>query len=184
MSMPFIGQIRPMSFGFAPKGWAQCNGQLLPINQNQALYSVLGTTYGGDGSTTFGLPNMDTRSPLHIGSFNGNSYVPGESAGEAAYSLTGDEVPLHIHMLMADATTPETENSNSPDGGSVLGQSGGHSSDDPFPVNIYSTDLANLAKAAPAMVGNAGAGQPHENRQPFLALNFCIALQGIFPTRQ
>lgn len=180
MSEPFIGQIKVMSFAFPPRGWTQCNGQLLPINQNQALFSILATSYGGDGTTTFALPNMTGCAPMNMG----GNYNLGQRGGESYHSLAGAEVPQHTHTLMADATTDDSVNSNSPDGGSVLGQSGGQDSNGTqFAVNIYSTDTASLAKTTGAMVSNSGVSQWHENRQPYLVLNFCIALQGIYPSR-
>jgi microcystin-dependent protein len=164
MSEPFLGEIRPFSFGFAPKGWAMCNGQLLPINQNQALFSILGTTYGGDGRTTFALPNLQGRTPFHTG----NGFNLGQSSGEQAHTLNSNEMPGHTHAAVASANTANQAS----------------------PVNNYwavsQTYTAYASSAnetmAPQAVGAVG-GQPHENLSPFLVLNFCIALQGIFPSR-
>jgi microcystin-dependent protein len=164
MSEPFMTEIKIVSFNFAPKGWALCNGQLLPINQNQALFSLLGTTYGGNGQTTFGLPNLQGQVPIHIG----NGHTLGETAGQAAHTLTLSEMPQHIHFAQGTGTNGDTVIP----GGSVLGGGAG----------LYGP-AANLTSLLPASVTNVGGSQPHENRQPFLVLNFCIALQGIFPSR-
>jgi microcystin-dependent protein len=163
VSTPYMSEIKIMSFPFAPKGWAQCNGQLIPINQNQALFSLLGITYGGDGRTTFGLPNLQGRVPIHLG----NGFALGNLGGEQGHVLTIGEEPVHTHSVLATAT-----DGDSPiPAGNYLGASD----------NMYAP-LASPVNLAPATVANAGGGQPHENRQPFLVLNFCIALQGIFPT--
>jgi microcystin-dependent protein len=141
-----------------------CNGQLLPINQNQALFSLLGTTYGGDGQTTFALPNLRGRVALHIGS----GLIQGENLGEEAHTLTISEMPAHSHALQGT-----TNNANQPvPTGNLLATVG----------NVYTT-AQNLTTINPASVGNAGGSQPHTNMQPYLVLNFCIALQGIFPSR-
>ena len=156
-----------MSFNFAPKGWAQCNGQFLPINQNQALFSLLGTTYGGNGQTTFALPNLQGRVPMHIG----NGHIQGESAGEAAHTLTQSEMPQHLHTLGANTVDADTGNATAAPKGT------------PGAFNNGYRSATNLVAISPASVTNVGGGQPHENRQPFLTLNYCIALQGIFPSR-
>jgi microcystin-dependent protein len=164
MSEPFLGEIKVVSFNFAPKGWALCNGQLLPINQNQALFSILGTTYGGNGQTTFALPNLQARVPAHTGS----EVALGQSSGEFAHTLTTAELPAHTHPLHA---------------------SGQHASlDDPAgavwaaPSSPQYVGSGN-AVMHPSMVSTVGGSQPHENTQPYLVLNFVIALQGIFPSR-
>lgn len=164
MGTPYLSEIRIVSFNYAPKGWALCNGQLLPINQNQALFSLLGTTYGGDGRVNFALPDLRARTPIHMG----NGHTLGERGGEASHTLSISEVPTHTHVAEAagaDATTPI------PTGG-VLANAN----------NLYSSAQA-LTSLIPSTVANAGGSQPHENRQPYLALNFCIALQGIFPSQ-
>lgn len=164
MSEPFLGEIRIMSFGFAPKGWALCNGQLLPINQNQALFSLLGTFYGGNGQTTFALPNLQSRTPIHFGS----GYTQGQISGEENHTLLLNEMPQHIHPLngtTANADVTAVTNN-------LLATA----------ANIY-TSAQNLTPLQPGTVGMAGGSQPHTNMQPFLTLNFCIALQGIFPSR-
>jgi len=163
MSDPFIGEIKVISFNFPPKGWAFCNGQLLPINQNQALFSILGTTYGGDGRTTFALPNFQGRMPIH----QGQGFTIGERAGEATHTLTINEMPAHNHPAMAATTA----NGPSPNGTVWAGP--GQAA---YAVSPNST-------MSPAAVGNAGGSQPHPNEAPYLVLNFIIALVGIFPSR-
>jgi len=154
-----------MSFNFAPTGWAQCNGQLLPINQNQALFSLLGTTYGGDGRVNFGLPNLQGRVPMHMG----NGHTLGERGGEESHTLAIQELPTHVHQ--AQGTSTSTGTVVTP-GSNVLAGAN----------NIY-TNAANLVALNAASLAFIGGSQAHENRQPFLALTFCIALQGIFPSQ-
>jgi microcystin-dependent protein len=182
MSEPFLSEIRIMAFNYAPKGWAMCNGQFLLINQNQALFSLMGTTYGGDGRVNFALP--DLRGRVSVGVGNGVSL--GDRAGESAHTLTIPEMAAHIHLLKADASTAGSANTNTPapDNSKVLGQSAGSGGTPPAPfgVNMYST-AGPTAALAPASVTPNGGSQPHENKQPFLTLNFCIALQGIFPSQ-
>jgi microcystin-dependent protein len=163
MSLSYIGEIRIMSFGYAPKFWALCNGQVLPINQNQALFSILGTTYGGNGQTTFALPNIQARVPMHLGS----GHTQGEAAGLSSVTVTTATMPTHTHVVHASTTNGDT---NSPQG-HVLAAG-----------PIYAGPTA-LAAINPATVANSGGSQPHENMQPYLCLNFCICLQGIFPSR-
>jgi microcystin-dependent protein len=153
-----------MSFVFAPKGWALCNGQLLPINQNQALFSLLGTTYGGNGQTNFALPNLQGNVPIHMGS----GFTRGEKGGEQAHTLSIAELPTHVHF--ANATN--ANGSAAVPGGAVLGA-----------VNNAYSQPANLTSINPATISNAGGSQAHLNMQPFLTLSFCIALQGIFPSQ-
>lgn len=185
MSSAYISEIRIMAFNFAPQGWALCNGQLLPINQNQALFSLLGTTYGGNGQTTFALPNLQGR--VAVGFDNQGIIVQGQMGGEINHTLTIAEMPAHNHLLMADASTASSSNSNTPgptQGAKVLGQSGGTSGTPPAPfgANMYST--ANPAtNLFPGSIATSGGSQPHPNEQPYLVLNFCIALQGIFPSQ-
>lgn len=166
MSEPFLGEIRVTSFNFAPKGWAFCNGQLLPINQNQALFSLLGTMYGGNGQTTFALPDLRDRVPMCFG----DQYAQGTSPGEAAHTLIPAEVPVHAHSLHAAVAAGTTD---SP-AGAVLADSGA--------TDAYSRGGPNTALNAETILAGNPA-QPHENRQPYLALSFIIALQGIFPSR-
>jgi microcystin-dependent protein len=165
MAEPFLAEIRMVSFNFAPKGWALCNGQLLPINQNQALFSLLGTTYGGDGRTTFALPNLQGCTPIHTG----NGHGLGESGGEETRTLTVSEMATHQHTAVATSATP---NATSP-GSGFWGNAG---------TSAYSSNPPNTTMA-PQAAGAAGGGQPHQNLSPYLVLNFVIALQGIFPTR-
>jgi microcystin-dependent protein len=180
MATQYMGELRIMSFNYAPKYWAQCNGQLLAIAQNQALFSLLGTTYGGNGVTTFALPNLQTRVPAHMG----GGLVIGEVLGESSHTLLISEIPQHTHYLMADANGAAASNLSTPTAGYSLGQDLGKPSQGAnFTFNLYSSTLANLSSLAPASLANAGASQPHENRQPFLTLNICIALQGVFPSR-
>lgn len=168
MAEPFLAETRIMSFNFAPKGWAMCNGQFLPINQNQALFSLLGTTFGGNGQTTFALPNLRGRTPIH---FN-NSHTLGEKAGEEAHTLTISELPAHKHSLN---NTNQAVSTNIPAADGILGNTA--------PNQIYNASGQNLVAMSSAAISNIGGNQAHLNMQPFLALNFCIALQGIFPSQ-
>jgi microcystin-dependent protein len=166
MAEPFLGEIRLMSFGFAPKGWAMCNGQLLPINQNQPLFSLLGTTFGGDGRVNFALPDLRGRTPIHVGS----SHTLGERGGEQAHTISIAELPTHVHMANASSNLATT---NTPTNTTVLGKS--------TPQNLYGNG-GNLVAMNPGAIGNIGGSQAHLNMQPFLVLTFSIALQGIFPS--
>lgn len=171
MAEPFLSEIRIFSFNFPPKGWALCNGQLLPINQNQALFSLLGTTYGGDGRVNFALPNLRGKVPIH----EGDGRTLGESAGEYAHTITQQEMPQHIHVLNASNSTGNTNNPNFGGTGNVLAQE---------PGNVYANAFSPAAAALNAgSVTSVGGSQPHTNTQPYLVLNFCIALQGIFPSQ-
>ena len=174
MSDPFIAEIKVISFNFPPKGWAFCNGQLLPINQNQALFSILGTTYGGDGRVNFGLPNLQGRVALHFG----NAFVQGQLDGEEAVALTTAQIPLHTHAVNA-AANGAANAGNIPGPTVILGSGSTNQSGNPA-VSIYSNTAPNLALAPLAAIGS---GQAHENRMPSLVLNYCIALAGIFPSR-
>lgn len=155
-----------MSFVFAPKGWALCNGQLLPINQNQALFSLLGTTFGGDGRVNFALPDLRGNTPIHVGS----GHTLGEKGGEPAHTLSIAELPEHTHV--ANASTKVAAPDTGP-GGNLLAQSSGEF--------LYGA-ASNLVAMAPNAITNVGGSQAHLNMQPFLTLSFCIALQGIFPS--
>ena len=166
MAEPFLSEIRIFSFNFPPKGWAFCNGQFLPINQNQALFALLGTTYGGNGQTNFALPDLRGRAPIH----DGNGHILGERAGAASHTLTTSQMPTHTHVV----------NAGSADGAlaTPVNNFWGSNSERP-----YSADASNLVGMSPTGTSNVGGSQPHENRMPGLALNFCIALQGIFPSQ-
>jgi microcystin-dependent protein len=167
MAEPFLSEIRIMSFSFAPKGWATCDGQLLPINQNQALFSLLGTTYGGDGRVNFALPDLRARTPIHVG----NSHTLGERGDEQAHTLSISELPTHTHTANAANVTATAGN---PSSARIISQSAG--------ANLYA-GASNLKAMAPAAISNAGGSQAHQNMQPYLTLTFCIALQGIFPSQ-
>ena len=164
MSQPFLSEIKIVSFNFPPKGWALCNGQFLPINQNQALFSLLGTTYGGTGQTTFALPNLQGQVPIHVG----QGHTLGEKAGTTTVTISASTMPQHIHTVVAsdaNGTLPVPP-------GNVLAQAN----------NLYTPPL-NLTALDPSSVSNVGGSQAHNNMMPYLVLNFIIALQGIFPSR-
>jgi len=168
MAEPFLSEIRIMSFGFPPKGWALCDGQLLPINQNQALFSLLGTTYGGDGRVNFALPDLRSRTPIHMGGSGGHTL--GERGGEQGHTLSISEIPTHTHTLNGATQT-----------GSLVIAAGNLSG--VSPSQTYQAPDANLGAMNPASIANVGGSQAHLNMQPFLVLNFSIALQGIFPSQ-
>jgi microcystin-dependent protein len=175
MTTPFLGQIEIFAFGFAPKGWAQCNGQLLSINQNQGLFSLLGVQFGGDGRTTFALPDMRGRIPISFG-----QSIVGQKGGEESHTLNLNEMPSHTHLVNVDSTAGAASRATT---STVLGQSSGTSSTgQQLAIDAYGTGGPATA-LDPRAISSVGGSQPHENRQPFLALNFCIALQGIFPSR-
>jgi microcystin-dependent protein len=162
---PFLGQLALFAFDFMPKGWAVCAGQLLPINTNQALFSLLGTTYGGDGRTTFGLPNLQGRVP--IGS--GQGYTIGQAGGEELHTLSLQEVPTHNHTLQADNAPAAARPANA-----LLAQTS---------QNLYSQAGTGNTTLSQNSVGITGGSQPHENRSPYLVMTWCIALVGIYPSR-
>jgi microcystin-dependent protein len=169
MAEPFLAEIRMMSFVFAPKGWALCNGQLLPINQNQALFSLLGTTFGGNGQTNFALPDLRSRTPIHVGS----GHTLGEGGGQQAHTLSIAELPQHSHVLRASSSPGNSVNPRPSGVGNVLAQEAG---------NPYTSAASNLTALATGSIANTGGSQAHLNMQPFLTISFCIALQGIFPS--
>jgi microcystin-dependent protein len=177
MSSPFVAEIRMFGFNFAPKGWAFCNGQLLPLSQNTALFSLLGTQYGGDGKSTFALPNLQGSVAMHTTQYSSSplgSYVIGESGGEDSVTLLISQIPAHTHTAQGDF-----DNNNA----SATSPSGA------VPVNAKPTatfsnsSTPQIAMMNPNMVGIAGGSQPHNNLMPYLVMNYCIALQGIFPPR-
>lgn len=168
MSEPFLAEIRMVGFNFAPRGWAFCDGQILPINQNQSLYSLLGTTYGGDGRTSFALPDLRGRTPVHVGP----GHREGQKSGEETHTLSVNEMPQHSHVLHATSTDANTPN---PTTSAVLGS---------VPTRIYAEfDASRAVSLHPGTITNVGGSQAHENMQPYLAVNFVIALQGLFPSR-
>jgi microcystin-dependent protein len=167
MAEPFLGEIRLMSFVYAPQGWALCNGQFLPINQNQPLFALLGTTFGGNGQTTFALPNFQGKVPIHVGS----GHTLGETGGEQAHTLTIAELPTHTHAL--NAVTP-VGTVAIPGPTTQLATSGNYEQ--------YRSALTQPTTMQPGTVTSVGGSQAHLNMQPFLTLSFCIALQGIFPS--
>jgi microcystin-dependent protein len=171
MSEPFIGQISLFAGNFAPKGWAFCNGQTMAIQQNSALFAIIGTTYGGNGQTTFQLPNLQGRVPIGFGSAPGlSSYQLGQAGGEEAHTLVVNEMPAHTHPVTIGASN-EAPSANRP-GGNI-----------PAEATAYSAPSAADATLGGVTAGLTGGGQPHNNMQPYLALNYIIALQGIFPAR-
>ena len=172
MSEPFLGMISMFGFPFSPRGWAFCNGQLLSISQNSALFALLGTTYGGDGITTFALPNLQSRVPLHFGQGAGlSSYALGEQTGVENVTLTQSQMPAHNHLSTTPATAADG-NSIDPAAGAVLGAG----------TSIYRVGAATI-QMSPTATSLTGSNQPISDIQPILAINFCIALEGIFPSR-
>jgi len=176
MANPYLGEIRVFGFTFAPAGWFFCNGQLLSISQYNALFALLGTTYGGNGTSTFALPDLRSRVPLHFGQGSGlSSYVQGQNGGVENVTLTSGQMPAHSHLVNADGNT----------GSGTIGNPKGH-----LPgavgsegITIYSVTTTPAVTMNPQMIAIAGSSQPHGNIQPYLTLNFCIAFQGIFPSR-
>jgi microcystin-dependent protein len=165
MTQPFLGQVTILSFGFPPRGWALCNGQLLPINQNQALFSLIGTTYGGDGDTTFGLPNLQGCSPLHVGT----GFALGALGGEQTHTLRVNEIPSHTHLVNVSSA-----------GANASSTAGA------IEAAAVTTNFAAPGTAAaldPNAFANSGGNQPHDNMSPYLVVSFVIAVQGIFPSR-
>ena len=174
MADPFVAEIRILPFNFAPKGWAFCDGQLLPLSQNTALFSLLGTTYGGNGKSNFALPNLQGSAPMHPGQGPGLSlHDLGEMGGSETVTLLESEIPAHSHTLKANPTFGDTP---SPANNVTLAR--------PANISLYQTNTnSSLAQMAPEALPPAGGDQPHNNMQPYLTLNFCIAMQGVFPPR-
>ena len=181
MSQPFLGQIQPFGFTFAPRGWAFCNGQLLSISQNTALFSLLGTQYGGNGTTTFALPDLRSRVPMHFGQGPGlPNYVIGEEGGVETVTLTLAETPVHTHSFSG---TSDAANFKQPTAGGALAESNKAGT---VPGDAYYAADLNVNPLQPLNQGSVsqyGGSQPHTNLQPYLTINFCIAMQGIFPAR-
>ncbi len=170
MSEPFLAEIKIVGFNFAPRGWAFCDGQILPINQNQSLYSLLGTTYGGDGRTSFALPDIRGRTPIHVGSTTGVSHTEGQKSGEETHTLSAAEMPQHDHVLQATTNGANTQSA----------QVGLLAESNPFPIYANQSGGSSLASKS---IFNVGGGQAHQNMQPYLTVNYCIALRGLFPSR-
>ncbi len=167
MGDPFLGEIKIIAFNFAPQGWAMCNGQFLPINQNQALFSLLGTMYGGNGQTTFALPDFRGKVPMHVGA----GFIQGQTGGQYAHTVTMSEMPAHTHFVTC-TNQDNTANSSFNPSGTILG-----------PGNNLYGPLNAATTLSPAAVTNVGGSQAHNNMQPYTVLNFIIALIGIFPSR-
>lgn len=173
MADPFVAEIRIFPFNFAPKGWAFCDGQLLPLSQNTALFSLLGTTYGGNGKSNFALPDLQGRAPMHPGQGPGLSlHDLGETGGSETVTLLESEIPAHAHAMRGSTEDAALQ---APSSVRSLGRTGNGSA--------YQTSNAGLTQQAPETLTPAGGDQPHNNMQPYLTLNFCIALQGVFPPR-
>jgi hypothetical protein len=170
MAEPFLSEIRMMSFGYAPQGWALCNGQLLPINQNQALFSLLGTTFGGNGTVNFQLPNLQGRTPIHVG----NGFFLGQTGGEQSHTLNINEIPAHIHTVNAIAPSNNSTNTNLTSNNYLSNSA---------PAEMYTNNPKSLTAANSGTLAATGGSQAHTNMQPFLVISFCIALQGIFPSQ-
>ena len=176
MSEPFLAEVKIFGFNFAPRGWAFCDGQILPINQNQSLYSLLGTTYGGDGRTSFALPDLRGRTPVHVG----DGLTLGDRGGEEGHALSAAEIPAHSHGPMRGvriSTAASTVQSGNLLASTTVGGGRGGASITPY------ASPKNLVDLSASAISSVGAGQEHENMQPSLTLSYCIALQGLFPSR-
>jgi microcystin-dependent protein len=170
MAQPYIGEIRMFGGSFAPVGWMFCDGQLIPISENDALFTLIGTTYGGDGETTFALPNLQSRVPIHMGSNAGQTFVIGEAAGVEEVTLTVQQIPIHNHILTGSTSNASDPNPN----GNILATS--------TVVQPYAVESV-AANLVPSAVNPVGGSQPHTNIQPYLTISFIISLFGIFPTQ-
>ncbi|MEO6685719.1 MAG: tail fiber protein [Dyadobacter sp.] len=170
MAEPFLSEIRLFSFGFPPKGWALANGQLLPINQNQALFSILGTVFGGDGRVNFALPDYRGRVPMHTS----ENYPVGIRAGESDHTLSAYELPSHTHLMSVLDTGSSDNNTNNPNNGLFSNSK---------PADLYQNTSTNLKELSQKTIGGGGLNQSHSNMQPYLTISFCIALDGIFPNQ-
>jgi len=171
MSEPFLAEIKIVGFNFAPRGWAFCDGQILPINQNQSLFSLLGTAYGGDGRTSFALPDIRGRTPIHVG----EGHNQAQKSGEETHTLAAAEMPQHKHVIKAS----ESAGSEQSPAGKLLGTE----SNLAHPASYRNRETGTIANLNSASITNVGGSQSHDNMQPYLALNYCIALQGLFPSR-
>ena len=181
MSQPYVGQLSMFAGNFAPAGWAFCSGQLLPISENDVLFQLIGTTYGGDGQSTFALPNLQSRVPVHMGQGGGlSNYTIGQSGGTETVTLNTQQIPQHNHLALA--VTPTPANTPTPASGTVMADEQVGQSNNPFTYAPFNSGTPNLVTLGNSTVQNVGGGQPHENVQPILAINFIISLLGIFPT--
>jgi microcystin-dependent protein len=172
---PYVGQIVAVAFNFAPENWALCNGQLIPITEYSTLYNLIGTTYGGDGQTTFGLPDLRGRAPVHMGQGTGlSSYVIGQFGGQEAVTLTAAQNASHTHAVNASSQAGTT---STPSNAVSLATASA------APLPVYAPPGTTVVSMAPAAIGSSGSGQPHDNRQPYLAINYIIALYGEYPSQ-
>jgi microcystin-dependent protein len=185
MSQPYLGQIEAFPYGFIPKNWQPCQGQLLPINQNQALFSLLGTTFGGNGTSTFALP--DLRGRVAMGQGNGGGLTPrvmGKTLGEENHTILVTEIPLHTHAVNTAANSNTGNNTDAPSNTVVLGSATGVQGPNPITISPYAvTPPAPSVTMAATAIGQNNGGQPHANMMPYLCLQFCIAMSGLFPSR-
>jgi len=177
MAQPYVGEIRLFAGNFAPAGWALCQGQTLAISENDVLFQLIGTTYGGDGEETFQLPNLQGRVPVHFGTGGGGTYQVGETGGSETVTLTVNQIPSHNHAILV-ATTPAT--TNVPASTVVLSN---EAESNPNAAPVYSALAGNTVNLAPQALGSAGGSQPHENMQPTLSINYIISLYGIYPSQ-
>jgi microcystin-dependent protein len=180
MTQPFLGQVQPFGFGFAPRGWALCNGQILSISQNTALFALLGTFYGGNGTTNFALPNLQSRVPMHYGSNVFGSFALGEQAGQEGVTLSVNELPTHNHSF--SGTTADAD-SKRPVDGSAYAQTTTPGPVSPGDSFYAQANAGTVTTINPLTLSIVGGSLPHSNLQPYLTINWCIAMQGVFPAR-